>query len=213
MRPVLRVGLTGGIASGKSTVAGMLSGLGAFVVDADRIAHELLAPRGGAVDEVAHRFGRDLLDARGGIDRGALGALVFADSKAREALNAIVHPGVRRELDLRIESFRLDDHGGPIAVVDAALLVETGRHRAFDRLVVVSCARETQIRRLRERDGATRDEAEARIGAQAPLGDKLAVADYVIDTETSLDETRRRTAGVYGALLEDFRKRVEAAGS
>ena len=206
MRPVLRVGLTGGIASGKTTVARMLSELGGFVVDADRIAHELLAPGGRAVDAVVGRFGREVLDARGGIDRGALGKLVFADPATREALNAIVHPEVRRELDLRIESFRHDEGGGPIAVVDAALLVETGRHRAFDRLVVVSCGRATQLARILERGGVTREAAEARIEAQAPLEDKLAVADYVIDTETSLDETRRRTEGVYTALLEDFRR-------
>ena len=212
MRPVLSVGLTGGIASGKTTVARMLSELGAFVVDADRIAHELLAPGGRAVDATVGHFGREILDARGGIDRTELAKRVFADPAAREALNAIIHPDVRRELDLRIESFRRDDEGGPVAVVDAALLVETGRHRAFDRLVVVRCDRDTQLGRILERDGVTRDEAEARIEAQAPLEEKLALADYVIDTETSLDETRRRTEGVYAALLGDFRRIYEPAG-
>jgi dephospho-CoA kinase len=211
MRPVLRVGLTGGIASGKTTVARMLSDLGAFVADADRIAHELLAPGGRAVDAVVGHFGREILDARDGIDRSALARRVFADPAARAALNGIIHPEVRRELDLRIESFRRDKAGGPVAVVDAALLVETGRHRTFDRLVVVRCGRDTQLERILERDGVNRDEAEARIEAQAPLEKKLAVADYIIDTETSLGETRRRAEDVYAALLEDFRQIYQPA--
>jgi len=205
-RPILRAGLTGGIASGKTTVAGFLSELGAFTLDADRIVHEMLAPGGEAVDEVVKRFGLGFLDSSGGIDRRALGARVFADETLRRALNDIVHPGVRLEIDRRIEEHRTARDAGPIVVVEAALLVETGRHREFDRLVVVRCARETQIARLAQRGGLTRSEAEARIDAQAPLADKLAVADYVIDTETSPSRTRRRTETVYRALLRDFER-------
>jgi dephospho-CoA kinase len=206
-RPVLRVGLTGGIASGKTTVAGFLSELGAYVVDADRIAHELLAPGGRAVDAVVSRFGTDVLDDDGGIDRAALGRLVFADPDARHALEAIVHPAVREEMDRLIEAYRQTEAGSPVAVVDAALLVETGRHQSLDRLIVLRCGRAVQLSRLEERGGLTREEAEARLDAQAPLAEKLAVADYVIDTETDLDETRRQTERVWERILADFEAR------
>jgi len=205
-RPILRAGLTGGIASGKTTVAGFLAELGALVLDADRIVHEMLAPGGAAVEEIVGRFGSGFLDSAGGIDRRALGARVFADDGLRRVLNEIVHPGVRREIDRRIEDYRRAPGAGPIVVVEAALVVETGRHREFDRLVVVRCARETQLDRLAQRGGLTPSEAEARIDAQAPLADKLAVADYVIDTGTSLSRTRRRTETVYRALLRDFER-------
>jgi dephospho-CoA kinase len=206
-RPVLRIGLTGGIASGKTTVAGMLSELGAFVIDADHIAHGLLEPGGRAVEAVADRFGSDLLDDGGGIDREALGRLVFADPDARRALEAIVHPAVREEMDRLIETYRQSDDGSPVAIVDAALLVETGRYRMLDRLIVLRCGRETQLRRIAERGGLTLEEAEARIDAQAPLAEKLAVADYIIDTETDLDETRRQTELVWRQILNDFETR------
>lgn len=205
-RPVLRVGLTGGIASGKTTVAGFLSELGAYLVDADKIAHELLAPGGRAVEGVVARFGTEVLDDDGGIDREHLGRLVFAHPDARHALEAIMHPAVREEMDRLVEAYRLIDDGSPVAVIDAALLVETGRHRMLDRLIVLRCGRDAQRRRLAER-GLTADEAEARLDAQAPLAEKLAVADYVIDTETDLDETRRQTELVWRQILADFETR------
>jgi dephospho-CoA kinase len=205
-RPVLRVGLTGGIASGKSSVAGFLSELGAYLVDADRIAHELLAPGGHGVEAVVGRFGTDVLDDDDGIDRERLGRLVFADPDARHALEPIVHPAVREEMDRLVEAYRQTEKGSPVAVVDAALLVETGRHRTLDRLIVVRCSREVQLARLEKR-GLTREEAEARLDAQAPLAEKLAVADYVIDTETDLDETRAQTERVWERILADFETR------
>jgi dephospho-CoA kinase len=205
-RPVLSVGLTGGIASGKSTVAGFLAELGAYLVDADRIAHELLAPGGHAVDAVVDRFGTDVLADDGGIDREALGRLVFADPDARHALEAIVHPAVREEMTRLVEAYRQTEEGPPVAVIDAALLVETGRHRTLDRLIVLRCGRAVQLDRLEKR-GLTREEAEARLDAQAPLAEKLAVADYVIDTETDLDETRAQTGRVWERILADFETR------
>ena len=205
-RPVLSVGLTGGIASGKSTVAGFLTELGAYLVDADAIAHELLAPRGHAVDAVVDRFGTDVLAEDGGIDREALGRLVFADPDARHALEAIVHPAVREEMTRLVEAYRQTEEGPPVAVVDAALLVETGRHRTLDRLIVLRCGRAVQLDRLEKR-GLTREDAEARLDAQAPLAEKLAVADYVIDTETDLDETRAQTERVWERILADFETR------
>jgi dephospho-CoA kinase len=206
-RSVLKVGLTGGIASGKTTVARFFAELGAFVLDADYIVHELLAPGGAAYDEVLERFGEVLFED-GNINRELLGQRVFADPAELADLNAIVHPHVREEIDRRIEAYR-ESENGPIVVVDAALLVETGAYRGYDRLVVVRCSRETQLKRLADREGMTTDEAHGRVDAQAPLEDKLAVADYVIDTETALDETRHQTAGVYAALLEDFESLVK----
>jgi dephospho-CoA kinase len=201
-RAVLKVGLTGGIAAGKTTVARFFADLGAFVLDADRVVHELLAPGGAAYDEVLERFG-EILFEDGNINRELLGQRVFADPDELAALNAIVHPHVRAEIGRRINAYR-DAESGPLVIVDAALLVETGAYRDYDRLVVVRCDRETQLARLTDREGMTDDEAQARVAAQAPLEDKLAVADYIIDTETHLDETRRQTDGVYNALLQDF---------
>jgi dephospho-CoA kinase len=206
-RPVLRVGLTGGIASGKTTVAAVFSELGAYVLDADRIAHGLLEPGGRAVEAVVDRFGSDVLADGGGIDREALGRLVFADADARRALEAIVHPAVREEMDRLVDAYRRTEDGIPVVIVDAALLVETGRHRMLDRLIVLRCGREAQLRRIATRGGMTRQEAEARIDAQAPLAEKLAVADYVIDTETDLERTRRQTESVWQRLLADFESR------
>ena len=200
---ILKVGLTGGIACGKSTVARFLRELGASVIDADAIVHELLSPGGAAFDDVVARFGTDILDGQGRIDRAALGRVVFAERAAREALNAVVHPRVRREAERRMRAFA--ERGERIAVYDAALLVETGAHSELDRLVVAHCSPATQLERLRERDGLSEDAARARIAAQSPSKEKLAHADYVIETGGSLEETRQRTVDVYHDLLEDYR--------
>ena len=204
---VLRVGLTGGIASGKTTVAGMLRDLGTPVIDADLLSHRLLEPDGAAFEEVCRSFGARILDDEGNIDRAALGRLVFADADARDELERIVHPLVRKESFRRLES-EARRSGSAIGVVDAALLVETGAYRQMDRLIVVRCSRATQIRRLISRDGLRRDEAEARIAAQAPLARKLRVADYIIDTEVETETTRRRVHEVHVALLRDAEKLI-----
>jgi dephospho-CoA kinase len=209
-RPILRVGLTGGIACGKTTVAGFLVELGAFVIDADGIAHELISPDGEAHAEVVARFGGAILDARGRIDRAALGKIVFHDPQARLALNGIVHPKVMAETNRRIEHYVLYG-SAPIAVIDAALLVETGMYRKLQRLVVVRCSQEAQIQRLLAR-GLDSREALARIDAQAPPDEKVAAADYVIDAETTLKETRAQTDSVYASLLADFEKEYGAPG-
>ena len=201
-RSILEVGLTGGIATGKTTVARFLGREGAFVIDADDVVHELLAPSGAAYDAVVERFG-DILLEDGNINRELLGDRVFANTEERAALNKIVHPHVRQEIRRRVDAYRRAD-GGSIVVIEAALLVETGAYRDYDRLVVVRCSSETQLERLVEREGFTAEEARARAEAQAPLDEKLAVADYVIDTDAELDETRRQTAGVYSALVEDY---------
>ena len=204
--PILRVGLTGGIASGKSTVAGMLAESGAFVVDADALAHAVTEPGTPAHHEIEQRFGDEVLDDDGGIDRAALGSVVFWDPAARMELNAIVHPRVREEAGRRIADCAARGSAA-VAVFDAALLFETGAYRDFDRLVVVRCAAETQLRRLLDRGGLTPREAQRRIDAQAPLRDKLAVADHVIDTDGTFERTRRQSDEVYALLLGEFERR------
>jgi dephospho-CoA kinase len=196
-----RVGLTGGLASGKSTVAALFRDLGAFPVDADRIAHELLAPGGRAEAAVIARFGQGIVGAGAAIDRTALAAIVFADPKALADLNAIVHPLVREEIARRIESRASEADPPLVALVDAALLVESGIHRDLDALIVVSCRESTQIARAAARGGLTADQARARIAAQAPLADKIAVADYVIDNDGTLDDTKRQVHDVWAELV------------
>ncbi len=205
---ILRVGLTGGIASGKTTVARMFAERGAFVLDADSIAHDLMKPGGGVFDAVAARFGPAILAADGTIDRARLAGRVFADRDERRALEAIVHPAVLAEAWRRIADYR---GSSPIAVFDAALLVEAGTHRDCHQVVVVRCTTETQLRRLLAR-GLDDAEARARIAAQAPFVDKLAVAHHVIDTEGTLQATRAQFDAVYTQLVADFERRFGPPG-
>ncbi|HEX4823871.1 MAG TPA: dephospho-CoA kinase [Candidatus Polarisedimenticolaceae bacterium] len=184
---MLRVGLTGGLASGKSTVAAMFRELGATHVDADAIAHQLLAPGGRGVAAVTARFGT--------VDRGRLGAIVFRDDAARADLNAILHPLIREEIVRATSTLP----GTAVALIDAALLVETGMYRGYDALVVVSCRPETQMARAVAR-GMSEADARARLAAQAPLETKTAVADFVIDTETTLDRTAEQVRAVWEKL-------------
>lgn len=208
--PILKVGLTGGVASGKSTVAAMLSSYGAFVVDADRLAHEIISPGRAEFDRVVSRFGSGILDDDGEIDRARLGQIVFDDAEGRQALEKILHPGVRAEAARRFED-AARELKIRIGVFDAALLVETGAYRDFHRLIVVSCSPATQIGRLYARSGLSREQAESRLAAQAPLERKLAVADYVIDTEGSLEETREQTARIFEQLERDFDRKFPQA--
>jgi len=201
-RPILRAGLTGGIAAGKSTVAGILAGLGAFVLDADDLARRAMAPGGAVHAIVVQRFGQGIAGPDGAIDRPRLAARVFANSEELAALNAIVHPAVRQEA-AREFARCAEQTRFRVAVLDAALLVETGYHRELDRLIVVRCSRETQRSRLEQRGGLSAGEAAERLAAQAPLERKLALADYVIDTDTAIEETRRQTERVWSALLSD----------
>lgn len=202
-RRILSVGLTGGIACGRTTVGRILARLGACVVDMDEVAHRLVAAGGGAVTQVAAAFGPGYLDPSGGIDRKALGALVFHDEAARARLETILHPLILRETERIIERFA-EERGRGIAVSDAALLVETGGYRRYHRLVVVHCSPELQLRRLMARDNLGEAEARARIGAQAPLEEKKLHADYLIDTSGTLTDTGTRAHEVYALLLEDL---------
>ena len=196
-----RVGLTGGLATGKSTVAGMFRRLGALHLDADAIAHELLFPGGRAEADVIARFGPSILGPDGAIDRGSLGAIVFADGRALADLNAIVHPKVREEITHRLAREAAAASPPALALVDAALLVESGMHAELDAVVVATCPPETQVARAVAR-GMRENEARRRIAAQAPAEEKVAVADVVIDTGGSLEETEAQVRAAWPALAE-----------
>lgn len=198
---MLKVGLTGGMACGKSFVASTLAELGCEVVEADEVARAAMQPGGDAYEAVVTEFGREILDERGMIDRPRLAALVFGAPARLELLNAIVHPVVR-ERALR----EFDDIGGrdPRAVVVyvAAILIESGAWREMDKIIVVSCDRARQIDRAMQRPGAAKADVLARIRSQMPLEEKRNYADYLIDTGGTKEETLRQTKVVY----EDLRR-------
>jgi dephospho-CoA kinase len=198
----LRVGLTGGIASGKSTVAGFLSDYGAYVIDADQLAHRALELDSPAYTEIVNRFGIGILDDQRRIVRARLAELVFTEPVELQALNAILHPVVRTEAE-RLFTKCARTASANIVVFEAALLVETGSHRDYDSLIIVSCTKETQLRRLLHR-GLSETGALARINSQAPLEDKRLVADHIIETEGPHEETRRQTEAIYKKLLSEF---------
>jgi dephospho-CoA kinase len=195
---MLKVGLTGGIASGKSTVREMFREMGAHVVDSDAITHALLEPGQAVHAAVVNEFGPAVVDAEGRIDRRALAEIVFPDPSRRETLNRLVHPGVaaaQQEFLAGVAS----EHPNGVAIVDAALMVETGSYRRYDRVVVVSCPLSEQRRRLRER-GLGDSEIDERVAAQMPLAEKLRVADYVIDNSGDLEATRKQVEAVWSEL-------------
>jgi dephospho-CoA kinase len=196
---MLKVGLTGSIAVGKSYVLSILRELGCVTFDADRIAHSVMGPGEAAYDDVVHEFGRAVLSADGSIDRAKLGAIVFSDAARRERLNRIVHPRVIEEQDRLIAAAEAADPGA-VVVVDAALMIESGGYKRFDKLVVVYCDLDSQIERLMRRNQITREDAERRVAAQMSSEEKRRYADYEIDTSGTLEETRRRVIEVYGAL-------------
>ncbi len=185
---MLRVALTGGIATGKSYVAGRFRTLGVPVVDADAIVHRILAARGAEFAQIVARFGTGILDPAGAIDRRALGAIVFGNAAARRDLEAILHPAVYR----LIEEWFAGQRGRAWAVADVPLLYETGRERDFDRVVVTACTPERQIARIVVRDGTSIDEARARLAAQWPIEEKVGRADLVIRTDGTFEETDRQ---------------------
>jgi dephospho-CoA kinase len=200
---VLRVGLTGGIACGKSRVRRRLAVAGLGTLDLDAVAHEMIAPGGPAYDDVVTTFGRGILAADGTVDRKVLGARVFADAAARAELNALVHPRVRDEEARRAAAHAAS--GGRVFVTDAALLVEAGLHLRFDRLVVVDCEGGEQLRRLVVRDGIEEPAARARIAAQMPAAEKRRFAHIVFDASGSLEATDAlavRLAAELAALAE-----------
>lgn len=197
------VGLTGGVGSGKSAVAEMIREMGVPVVDADVLAREVVEPGTPGFSEVVVAFGPGVVTPDGSLDRRRLAGIVFADTEARRRLEAIVHPRVRARMAEEVA--RLRDRLGrdALVVLDIPLLLETGARRAYDLagVIVVWADRETQIRRLREREGLSREEIEQRLAAQIPLDEKRAIADWVIDNSGSLDETRPQARAVVERLL------------
>lgn len=198
---MLKVGLTGGIASGKSTVAAMLRARGCPVLEMDPIGHELLKPGEPAYDETVREFGRAILDASGAIERGALAAIVFAFKERRERLNAILHPKILGKV--REWFLARGRDGADFAVVEAALIYEAGYDKELDRMVVCWCKPEQQIARL-ERRGFTREQAQARVDAQMPIDEKRKLADDAIDCSKSLEKTNRQTE----ALVRNLKQRA-----
>ena len=194
---MLLVGLTGGIGSGKSTVARMLEKRGAVVFDADLLAREAVEPGTPGHAAVIERFGADVLAPGGELDREALASIVFADPSARRDLEGIVHPEVRRLFAEGAEAYRDTD---VVVVFSAPLLVETGMHTAFEILVVVSATVATQIERLMRQRGMSESSIRARIEAQAPLEDKAAVADFLVDNEGTLDELESQVDRLWNDL-------------
>lgn len=202
------VGLTGGIATGKSTAARVLTELGAHVIDADAIAREIVAPGQPALAEIVQAFGREMLLPDGTLDRKRMGAMVFADADQRRALNAITHPRIALETQARLG--RLRDEGAPVAVYEAALLVENGVHRGLEGLIVTTCDEATQLERLIGRDGYSEADARARIAAQASPAEKLAAATWVVDTSGPLSDTKERLSAIWREISGsvDMRRRT-----
>jgi dephospho-CoA kinase len=196
---VLRVGLTGGLASGKSFVGRALADLGCYLIEADKLGHEVMLPGGEAYDAIVREFGPTILDAAGRISRRKLSGMVWDHPERLEKLNSLVHPPVqKREEDRMVEIAHADPHA--IVVVEAAILVETGRYKSFDRLIVVTCASEQQMERALERGSYSREEILARLARQLPMEEKLKVADYVIDTSGDKESTLEQVRKVYGSL-------------
>jgi len=196
---MIHVGLTGGLASGKSFVGRSLADLGCFLIQADELGHQVIEPGGEAYAGVVALFGEEILNAEGKIDRRRLAALVFSDPELLAKLNALVHPPVRaRERALAAEFAR--KHPDGIAVTEAAILVETGSYKDYDRLIVAVCRPEQQVARAMERDGVSRQEVLNRLSRQMPLEDKVKHADFVIYTSGSKGNTLQQVQTVYESL-------------
>jgi dephospho-CoA kinase len=193
-------GLTGGIASGKSTVAARLRARGVPVIDADELAREVVAPGTDGLAAIVEAFGAGMLEPAGALDRKALARIAFSDDTARRRLNAITHPRIAQRTAERADE--LGRVGEPLACYEAALLVENGVADMFRPLVVVSCPEAVQIERIRSRDESSRADALARIAAQKPLAEKVAAADFVIDTNGPQERSREWTDEVLRAICE-----------
>ena len=209
-RKFLLVGLTGGIASGKSTVSRMLNQLSCLVIDADLIARDVVEPGEPAYQEIVREFGKGVLDEEGYIDRKKLGAVVFNDPEKRKRLNEITHPEIiRREEDILAE-LAAEGHEG-IVILDVALLIEAGGAGRVDRLVVVTAEERTQEKRLTNRDNLSTEDALKRIRSQMPLSEKARLAHYVISNSGSVEETLRQVRELYQSLQADLQKLLGAA--
>ena len=193
-----RIALTGGIATGKSHVRAEFEKLGVPTIDADVLARKAVDAGSSGLGAVVSRFGRDVLDDSGALDRRKLAEIVFADPRARRDLEQIIHPVVRHAIDEWFAS--LDARQQALAIADIPLLYETGRDADFDAVIVTACSPATQLHRVMQRDGATEDEARSRIAAQLPIEEKIRRAEYVISTEGDVEDTNRQVRDVYQRL-------------
>jgi dephospho-CoA kinase len=192
-------GLTGGIASGKSVVAGMFRELGAVIVESDRIGHDVILPGGPAYDDVVSAFGRSIIREDGTVDRDRLGAIVFHDAGKRQLLESMTHPHIIRVIRESVTSAFMSGNA-PMVMVESALLYETGLYLGFESIVVVYVERETQKKRLMLRNGLDEAEAEARIASQMPLDEKAQRAQFVIDNSWDLERTRSQVRDVFACM-------------
>ena len=196
---MLKVGLTGSIAVGKSSVCEVFRELGCAVLDADRVARDVVEPGTLGLKRVVEQFGESVLQPDGRLDRPKLGLIVFADEEKRLLLNSIIHPLVFESQNAWLKDVELNDPNG-IAIVDAALMIESGGYKRFDKLIVVWCEPELQLQRLMARDGISKEVAEARIAAQMPQDEKKRYADFLIDTSNDYENTRRQTTEIFHQL-------------
>jgi dephospho-CoA kinase len=196
---MLRAGLTGSIAVGKSYVSSVLAELGCHVLDADQTAREVVAPGSVGLRAVAEAFGSEVLQPDGALDRAKLGAIVFSDDTKRARLNSLLHPLIIEAQDVWLRRCEAQDPRG-VGVVDAALMIETGSYARFEKLIVVYCRPELQLERLIKRDGLKPSEAVRRISSQMPQEEKKKFADYLIDSSGGFEETREQARAVYEKL-------------
>ena len=196
---MLKVGLTGSIAVGKSFVLGIFRELGCFVLDADKTARDVVEPGTRGLAEIVEHFGADVLSPDRTLDRGRLGAIVFNDESKRELLNSIVHPRVFEAQNKWLSEKEVDSPNG-IAIVDAALMIESGGYKRYDKLIVAWCEPETLLRRLMLRDNLSETEARKRIAAQMPQDEKKQYADFLIDTSKGYEGTRLQTVEIFHEL-------------
>jgi dephospho-CoA kinase len=205
-RRFLLVGLTGGIATGKSTVSSMLRGLGAEIIDADLVARQVVEPGQPAWREIVEEFGRDVVSPDGTLDRKKLGAIVFANPERRKRLEAITHPAIRARVKARVDELAERGFTG-IVFYDAAILIEALGHQDMDRIVVVTTDEATQVARLRGRDGTDDAEGRRKIASQMPLAEKAKLADYVVDNSGAREATAEQVRRVFAALMGELATR------
>jgi dephospho-CoA kinase len=196
---MLKVGLTGGIAVGKSFVLSVFAELGCVTFDADKISRDVVEPGNPAYQQIVATFGTEILQPDGCIDRAKLGSIIFADSEKRLRLNQIVHPHVFAEQNRLLAEAEKNDPNG-IAIVDAALMIESGGYKRFDKLIVVFCEDSLQKERLMQRNNLNLEQAVERISAQMPTAEKRKFADFEIDTSKGFDDTRRQVIEIVGKL-------------
>ena len=196
---MLIVGLTGGVASGKTAISQILKEEGAYLIDADQIARELVQPHTATWNELIKVFGKEILQEDGSIHRKRLAAKVFSDPEQRNLLNQILHPRIKAEMNRRVKEIGQKDPNAMV-VIDAALLIELGDHREMDKVIIVTSTEKQQIERLKKRDGVDQEEAQRILFSQMPLEEKLKVANFVIQNEGSFEETRRRVKEIFQEL-------------